>query len=153
MDFESHVAVGQVLQAKAACDVFVCEPPIHHIGKLFEIVKERPIGVVNQRRGTMGSLCQSALAAFLFSPAGLLALVAIIRHSERVTTAFIATMAIRTSLLICNRTHARTLGLKARKRARVRCSSLVDWPVYPRLAHTMRASNGAQSGADTALPQ
>jgi hypothetical protein len=39
---------------------------------------------------------------------------------------------------------ARTLGLKARKRERVRCSSLVDWPVYPRLAHTMRASNGAQ---------
>ena len=23
-------------------------------------------------------------------------------------------------------------------------SSLVDWPVYPRLAHTMRASNDAQ---------
>jgi hypothetical protein len=27
-----------------------------------------------------GSLCQSALAAFLFSPAGLLALVAVVRH-------------------------------------------------------------------------
>jgi hypothetical protein len=26
----------------------------------------------------------------------------------------------------------------------VRCSSLVDWPVYPRLRHDMRASNGAQ---------
>jgi hypothetical protein len=44
------------------------------------------------------------LAAFLFSPTGLLALVAIIRHSDRVTMAFIATMAIGTSLLICNRT-------------------------------------------------
>jgi hypothetical protein len=29
-------------------------------------------------------------------------------------------------------------------RERERCSSLVDWPVYPRLAHTMRASNNAQ---------
>jgi len=25
-------------------------------------------------------------------------------------------------------------------RERVRCSSLVDWPVYPRLVHSMRAS-------------
>jgi adenylate cyclase len=31
-------------------------------------------------------------------------------------------------------------------RERMRCSSLIDWPVYPRLAHTMRASNGAQCG-------
>jgi hypothetical protein len=29
---------------------------------------------------------------------------------------------------------------------RVRCSSLVDWPVYPRFAHTMRAPNEAQCG-------
>jgi hypothetical protein len=29
-------------------------------------------------------------------------------------------------------------------RERVRCSSLVDRPVYPRLAHPMRASNDAQ---------
>jgi hypothetical protein len=41
---------------------------------------------------------------------------------------------------------ARTLGLNTRKRERVRCSSLIDWPVYPRLAHTMWASNGAQCG-------
>jgi len=34
---------------------------------------------------------------FLLSPAGLLTLVAIIRHSERVTMAFIATMATKTS--------------------------------------------------------
>ena len=27
---------------------------------------------------------------------------------------------------------------------------LIDWPVYPRLAHTMRASNDAQCGADAA---
>ena len=27
--------------------------------------------------------------------------------------------------------------MKARKRERVRCSSLVDWPVYPRLRRTM----------------
>jgi hypothetical protein len=27
---------------------------------------------------------------------------------------------------------ARTVGLKARKPERVRCSLLVDWPVYPR---------------------
>jgi hypothetical protein len=32
----------------------------------------------------------------------------------------------------------------------VRCSSLVDSPVYPRLGHTMRGSNGAQCGADEA---
>jgi hypothetical protein len=30
-------------------------------------------------------------------------------------------------------------------RERVRCSSLVDWPVYPRLAHTMQASNGGRN--------
>jgi hypothetical protein len=29
-----------------------------------------------------------------------------------------------------------------------RCSSLVDWPVYPRLAHTMQALNDEQCGAD-----
>ena len=35
---------------------------------------------------------------------------------------------------------ARTFGEEARKRERVRCSSLVDWPVYPRLRRTMQAS-------------
>ena len=30
-------------------------------------------------------------------------------------------------------------------RERVRCSSLIDWPVYPRVAHTMRASNGGRN--------
>jgi hypothetical protein len=33
----------------------------------------------------------------------------------------------------------------------VRCSSLVDWPVYPRLAHTMRASNDAQCGTNACV--
>ena len=33
---------------------------------------------------------------------------------------------------------------KARKRERVRCSSFVDWLVYPLGADTMRASNDAQ---------
>jgi hypothetical protein len=51
-----------------------------------------------------------ALAAFLFSPAGLLALVAIIRQSTRVTMAFIAKMAIRISLLILSVHPARTFG-------------------------------------------
>ena len=37
--------------------------------------------------------------------------------------------------------------MKARKRERVRCSSLFGWPVYPCLAHTMRPSNDAQCGA------
>ena len=41
--------------------------------------------------------------------------------------------------------------MKARKRERVRCSSLIDWPVYPRLAHTMRASNDTQCGADACV--
>ena len=41
---------------------------------------------------------------------------------------------------------ARTFGEEARKLERVRCSSLIDWPVYPRLAHTMRPSNDAQRG-------
>jgi hypothetical protein len=36
---------------------------------------------------------------------------------------------------------------EAPKRERVRCSSLVHWLVYPRLAHTMRASRDAQCGA------
>jgi hypothetical protein len=40
-----------------------------------------------------------------------------------------------------------------RLRERVRCSSLVDWPVYPRLAHTMRASNDAQCGAPFGNPR
>jgi hypothetical protein len=31
------------------------------------------------------------------------------------------------------------LGVKARKRERVRCSSLVDWPVYLRLRRTKEA--------------
>ena len=35
------------------------------------------------------------------------------------------------------RTLLAPLGLKARKRERVRCSSLVDWPVYSRLRDTM----------------
>ena len=35
---------------------------------------------------------------------------------------------------------------------RVRCSSLVYWPVYPRLARTMRASNDAQCGAERSAP-
>ena len=33
----------------------------------------------------------------------------------------------------------RTLGMEHAEAERVRCSSLVDWPVYPRFAHTMRA--------------
>jgi hypothetical protein len=45
------------------------------------------------------------------------------------------------------RTLLAPLEWNTRKRERVRCSSLVDWPVYPRLAHTMRASNDAQCGA------
>ena len=45
----------------------------------------------------------------------------------------------------CQRNEA---SLKGSLRERVRCSSLVDWPVYPRLAHTMRASNDAQCEAD-----
>ena len=36
---------------------------------------------------------------------------------------------------------------QASLRERVRCWLLVDWPVYPRLAHNMRATNDAQRGA------
>ena len=39
-------------------------------------------------------------------------------------------------------------GVRRREIGQARLSSLVDWPVYPRLAHTMRASNGAQSRAN-----
>ena len=46
----------------------------------------------------------------------------------------------------CCRTRARTFGLKARKRERVRCSSLVDWPVYPRLRYIVQGSERAQCG-------
>jgi hypothetical protein len=42
----------------------------------------------------------------------------------------------------------RALGLEARKRARVRCSSLVDWPVYPRLRGTMQASTLARNSGE-----
>ncbi len=48
----------------------------------------------------MGSLCQSALAAFLFSPAGLLALVAIMRQSKKVTAALITTMVVKSQLFM-----------------------------------------------------
>jgi hypothetical protein len=42
---------------------------------------------------------------------------------------------------------ARQRRLEARKRERVRCSSLVDWPVYPRWTRTVRATqSGAWSG-------
>ena len=40
---------------------------------------------------------------------------------------------------------ARTFGLKARKLERVRCSSLLDWPVYPRLRRTMLGSERARN--------
>ena len=36
-----------------------------------------------------------------------------------------------------------------RKRERVRCSSLVDWPVYPGFTHTMRASNASRNAGPT----
>ena len=44
------------------------------------------------------------------------------------------------------------LGIEVRKRERVRCSSLVDWPVYPRLRGTMQAltrsrNSGWRSGS------
>ena len=42
---------------------------------------------------------------------------------------------------------ARTLGWNTRKLERVRCSSLVDWPVYPRLGRIMQGSRAcAQFG-------
>ena len=40
---------------------------------------------------------------------------------------------------------ARTFGEEARKRERVRCSSLVDWQVYPRLPRTMQASTRSRN--------
>ena len=42
---------------------------------------------------------------------------------------------------------SRTFGEEARKRERVRCSSLVDWPVYPRLKGTMQGSVWARNSA------
>jgi hypothetical protein len=41
---------------------------------------------------------------------------------------------------------------EARKRERVRCSSLVDWPVYPRLRRTMRASKGGRNSGRHSPP-
>ena len=40
---------------------------------------------------------------------------------------------------------ARTFWEEARKRERVRCSSLIDWPVYPRLRRIMQGSEGARN--------
>ena len=48
---------------------------------------------------------------------------------------------------------ARTLGWNTRKRERVRCSSLIDWPVYPRLGTLCRDQSGRAIRADAALPQ
>jgi hypothetical protein len=39
--------------------------------------------------------------------------------------------------------------MKARKRERVRCSPLVDWPVYPRRSNYARLVALTQSGAMT----
>ena len=44
------------------------------------------------------------------------------------------------------RTLLAPLGSEARKRERVRCSSLVDWPVYPRLRALCRRQARAQCG-------
>ena len=44
---------------------------------------------------------------------------------------------------------ARTLGSKARKRKRLRCSSLVDWPGHPRLRRTMQVSERARNSGRT----
>ena len=54
--------------------------------------------------------------------------------------------------LSCSSHPARPSDKRTRKRERVRCSALVNWPVYPRLAHTMRASNGAQSWPTQTAP-
>ena len=35
---------------------------------------------------------------------------------------------------------------------RVRCSTFVDWPIYPRLAHNMRASNGGRNAGRRGAP-
>jgi hypothetical protein len=46
-----------------------------------------------------------------------------------------------------------TSGLKTRKRERVRCSSLVDWPVYPRLRRTMQECERARNSAWGRAPE
>jgi hypothetical protein len=90
------MVIGQFLHAKAAFES--CEPSVRNIGKFLEVEKERFVLIRMQRRkasggniggicrGTMGSPCQSALAASLFSPAGLLALVAILTIPQRPTS-------------------------------------------------------------------
>jgi hypothetical protein len=47
---------------------------------------------------------------------------------------------------------ARTLRGDTRKRERVRCSPLVDWPVYPRLGNTMRGSEWARNSGRRSAP-
>src|SRR5271166_3577686 len=42
--------------------------------------------------------------------------------------------------------------LEARKRERVRCSSLVDWPVYPRLRGTMQKPTGGRNAGRRGAP-
>jgi hypothetical protein len=42
----------------------------------------------------------------------------------------------------------RTFGWNTRKRERVRCSSLVDWPVYPRLSRDYVARPSAAQCRD-----
>ena len=37
------------------------------------------------------------------------------------------------------------LAFEARKRERVRCSQLIDWPVYPRLRHIVQGSEHARN--------
>jgi hypothetical protein len=44
------------------------------------------------------------------------------------------------------------LGSKTRKLERVRCSSLVDWPVYPRLRRIMHGSERGRNSGRRALP-
>ena len=45
------------------------------------------------------------------------------------------------------------LAFEARKRERVRCSSLVDWPVYPRLRDTMQTSTRSRNSGRRRAPQ
>src|SRR6266566_3501508 len=46
---EPEITIRQVLQAKTACDVFVRQPPVHGIGKVFEVSKEAPVNIARSK--------------------------------------------------------------------------------------------------------
>src|SRR5262249_12543408 len=47
IDVKTDISVGKILQTKAAFRVTICEPPVHHVGKILEVGKEKSVDIVS----------------------------------------------------------------------------------------------------------